>query len=336
MRILKLIAAVGLVMAATGAAWAETIPYIPTGPVSMQSRNQDSGTTYTFTDFASLPDGYSVTFNPHVSIPSNVAVIACPGGVSGEDSWGIAVLYYMAHGQMTGLGTPGSTVTSDTPPEYYNNGTGSQATWLTSAFYGGTDVSVTLKKVGSLIAATIDGAGMKFKLYAVDKTALDVTSSQNDLVAFDASKRTAADAYTGWVGPSVGGTLLAEATNAFYHSSYGYNPATGHLLSTIPGSGGQSSFNTTYWQLDETQTTLPWNVYFGTNGIRNDFQDPAGNQADVYFTWGLQDSPQGWTAKSQDFGGTDSLVVPEPLTFVGAFLGITGLGGYIRRRMHAA
>jgi hypothetical protein len=64
------------------------------------------------------------------------------------------------------------------------------------------------------------------------------------------------------------------------------------------------------------------------------WEAPSGEMADVWQSWNIGDPyvlSNGWTG-SEDSGRFYYVVVPEPITMLGVFLGIGGLTNYMRKR----
>jgi len=338
MKVLKILMFAGLILAVTGTAGAVS------GFTALASRNQDMGSVYVYTNFAT-----AVAQSGTPGSLTNTTKIAATGAIGNEDTWGIALLYYIAPGTPVGYGLPGTTVNPTGAPATYYNGDGSNGTWLTAIFYGGVDQKVIMSPgLGShgenVVNEDVYSAGLQFKLYAVSEAALaaadaaagnqapNATTLLNyiDNVAHPGDGRTAQDAYAGWVGPSVGGTLLLTGTSTYFHTTFQVEQDTGQINNGVTNC---------YFDVpaDPTNNTA-WNNMWNTGQLLSSFdnQAPAGTTgvvSDVWLNWTINNSTNNWDVYSKDFGGAD--IIPEPLTMLGLFLSIGGVAGYIRRRRMA-
>lgn len=357
MRALKLISAVALVMAVTGTAGAVTINNLPAGWDYLKSRNEDMGSAYVVDGLA---DGHTFAFDPTglpgdfsghvvsglldgVAASMTVHKVGAVGAIGREDSWGIALLYQISSGQVNQPpGTPGTIVGfKGTPGIIYDNSAGDKSTWYTAMFYGGVDTWVVQTAgngangipVGQQ-SQTVSTANMKVDLYAVDASAIDgalvgAAKDSVNLADYVSASRTAADKYVGWTGNTIGGTLLVSGVND-YHQSTVVVDASGNILSN--SKDATTAYFTInpggYWNGVNPATGLP---YLDSNALI----PPTGLPADdLWFQWTLDTGQRGWTVHSDDIGGAFNSV-PEPLTMLGVFLGVGGMGGYLRRRSKA-
>jgi len=317
MRVMKTIAVGALVMALAAPVWALTIPTVPGGLVAFNSRNQDQGTGYVWSD---TTPGHSITFDPNRPLPTGVTAFAAAGEIGNEDSWGLFTFYQIQHGISDGIGgiQPSGTV-------YYSNSDGSNSTWLAGVFYGGVDSSVTISNVQdpfTLVTTQlfqVQADDVKFELWAIDKADLVNTVANpldsNSLTNYIAASRTAANRYTGWVDGLHGVELLSGTSTYFQFTGQQLSGSTfaGHTL--------------VYWNIDPNDPNALWNPSWG---LGNYFTDPHGNTADMTTDFTDVAGSRDWSTTSKDLGGID--VIPEPITMIGLLMSVVGVGGYVRRR----
>jgi len=307
---------VGLVLASTATTWAVTVPAVPNGVTFLASRNVDNGTAYIPTD----PGLIGQTIDPD-NPPAGVTVVGPRGGLPGEDSWGLALMYQIADGYLKADGTVGAKL-----PIYYDNSAGMNDTWLVGTFWGGHDTAVTFEAptAPSVSTFTVLTENLQFELWAVDKAALDAAAqSIPEFLPFDATDRTAANRYNGWMEDA----MLAGSAVKLLRGESTFVRFNGDAYPTATAGVYRFAGDTVaYFDIDETDASYLWNPTWGANGL---FEDPDGNFADMYFTWDLE-AGLTWDTLSRDFGGVN--VVPEPVTMFGIFLGISSLVGYSRKR----
>lgn len=339
MKLFKILAIAGLMLAVTGTAGAVTLP---TGFIAWNARNQDNGTTYTYTGLA---PGATITFAATSSDPNVHRFLAADGKVipgSGspgvkEDSWGIALIYSIAPGALTNPGDDGSIVENTGAPATYTLNSTS-GTWLTAMFHGGSDTMVTITAGSGSVASggngiavgnfseTIQLDHLQFELFAVDFSNLSSASgpvSDQTLVQESSARHTAADQYVGWTHDAAGnplGTLMLTGSSNYFASTVVVNGGSGAIV------GASIDATTAYFDVPAAGPGL-WNPILGAT---DELLTPSGDPSNIWFQWTLINSTRGWAVKSNDAGGT--FAIPEPLTMLGLFLGVTGLGGYIRRR----
>jgi len=313
----------GLVLAVTSAALAVTAPPPGISPfTSVQSRNQDNGTSY-----SGPVDGIA-----HDPNEAGITKTPARGTIGHEDNWGIFAVHLLSKGA---LGGDGIAITPDVPV-IFSNGDGSNTTWLVGMFYGGVDQSVQFNNpdAGHVSAFEVLSRGTQFDLYAVDPTKLAAGANMLNLMSFSAANRTGAAQYTGWVDPNTtsGATFLMHGTSQ-------YNQFIGQATAALKFDG----LTNIYFDVDPnfvnplTGTTGAWasiaqSNHFPTPKIFAGDPDPNAHLSDIFLTFTDQASQQGWDTFSSDQGGWANAAVPEPLTMIGLFLGVGGLGRYLRRR----
>ena len=325
MRGLKLIALLGLILAVSGTAGAVTVPSYPTGSaVYLENYDRDMGTAY-----FGPSDWYTRTVRGGTWSSANssafTTVIPATGAWAGagEDTWGIFDVATIAPGQKTG----NNIIQVGTPTYIWDSGsnmTGNTA--LVGVFYDGWDSQVIINNSappGSPIL-TVFAEEIKFELWAVDKSKVDLFYNRQG-PAYDANLRTAQNEYLSWVDQSdTTAVKLLTGTSTEFRFTGSANSSDGTF-------DGQTL---TYWDINENDSTGLWNANWGASSKIDPFIDDFGNKADMKLTFDSHSGTQGWAINSTDSGGV-GFVVPEPLTMLGVFLGIGGLGGYIRRRRMA-
>jgi len=323
---MKFILPVALVMAVTGAAWAETVPAFPsTGDmwnsfraVHFYSRNRDQSTGYV----ASVDGTYTraTPTSPWVG-PGTLTELKDPAaqdllqrtgdGGGMESQWGIFGIYTLEAGSII-AGDIFKKIPNEITYDWSGLNVMTGDTALVGVFYDGWDASVTLNGT-SLITQT---KNIQFQLWAVDKSAVNLEGGSQG-PHYDPNWRTAQDRYKTWVDGS--GTLLLTGSST-------YQRFIGTELGTAPlAFDGET---VVYFDIDKNGPGL-WDFVIGGNSF---YTDPAGNQADMKITYDIDPGQNDWTVNSHDDGGT-LFFVPEPLTMLGLAMSSLGIGGYMRRRM---
>ena len=348
MRYFKLLVLGGIVLALSSSAWAVSVPSIDTGVLYIPCRNQDKGTSYYINNVAQLtkydpitnPNGrIDYTFDPRQPLPTGITRVQADGALNNtptgapEDGWGLVLMREISPGILN----PGDSSVDRVPGStaFYSVLDGANPVWLVGMFYGVQDTSLTITAQTGIIPTALGFSSsftalsdnLNIELYAVDKAfiltddignpsnALDPTNLQRYVKAF----REGDAEYTNWLDidePKLAGHFAKLLTGvSSYHKFTGtLNPnfhftgSTDVWLNTVPGGGGA-------WD----------QVWDG-----NLFTDPAGNKADIYINFLIQNGSRDWDASSHDFGGV--LAVPEPVTMAGMLLGIGCLGRYLRKR----
>jgi len=335
MRLTKVVFVTVLVLAVAGPAWAVTVPPPGISPfTSIQCRNQDVGTGYT-PPASFVGDGI-------YHDPNTAGIVKNPvrDPVGHEDTWGIFATHLLSHGD---LGADGIDIVPGVPV-FFSNGDGSNTTWVVGMFYGGVDQKIQfLSPDPSHVSKfSVLNRGLQFDIYAVDPTKLTAANMLN-LKAFNSGTHTIDDRYPGWVDANTVGA--GSGATFLMHGSSQYFEFIGQQ--TDPNLGPFKFDGTTnvYFDVDPnyvnplTGTTGAWANVANSNHFPTPQIDPntdplpGDHLSDVFLTFTDQGSSQGWDTFSSDQGGWANVSsIPEPLTMVGLFLGVGGLGRYLRRR----
>ena len=103
-----------------------------------------------------------------------------------------------------------------------------------------------------------------------------------------------------------------------------------HCLRLDPDGTGLPSGETNVY-LDVDPSAGRWGGYF-----QDWWDDPTpSGRSDIWQTWNIGDPVQygnGWIG-SEDSGR--AFIIPEPMTMLGVFLGVSSLTGYLRKRRMA-
>lgn len=328
----RIVAAVGLVLALSGSAWAVTVPsFAGTGDVlngfmagHFYTRDREQSTAYLGADGAYSAVNPTAAFTGPGSLteihPAGAFMTRSGTGGGLEDVWGIFALRVLDAGAMFSPGTPFADIFRKLPvdvsyewADMTNAMTGDTA--LVGVFYDGWTNSVVLGGGGTTLETR--STGIKFELWAVDKAAVNLEGGSQG-PHFDANWRTAANRYTTWV--TGGGTLLLSGTSTF-------NRFVGTQLSSDPNALAFDGSSVTYFDVPTGGPGL-WNKLIGPG---NYYTDPNGGIADIKLTYDIDPGLNGWAVNSHDDGGF-TFAVPEPLTVLGVLVSVGSLGRYIRRR----
>ena len=333
MRILKLCVALGVLAALVAPAAAIPLPGYLAGVDYIASRNQDNGATYVIDPLTFTETQKDLTMAQFAA--AGGVKLGAPGALNGEDTWGIWRLYHIEGGQLAA----GNTQVTPIGPIAYDDSTATQATQMAGIFFGGVDQTVRISNITLLGGGNfqfdirIATSGVKFELWGVNLVDLSLSASNagvgpvldKGLVKYPETAgplRTVANEYPGWLDATSkanGGVLVLDGnSNQFIVSG------------TISVIGGVEIFNlhTDAWFDIYGAGSGVWDAAWGTTpGLVS----LNGTPSDVWFNWTITNSTQGWTAQSQDNGGA-AFIIPEPITMLGLFLGVGGLGGYLRRR----
>jgi hypothetical protein len=244
------------------------------------------------------------------------------------------LLYQISNGHLSNPGSNGSIVGFGPGGIAYDNSAGTQGTWLTAMFHGGVDTSVdVIVGTGTNLIPlgqekeSIQNAGLKFELYAVNASAIDPTKDSVNLTDFSIARRTAFNQYTGWTGNTLAAAdsvFLADGTSNYFQSTVVVD-GLGNVVSNSLDS------STVYFDVNAAGTGA-WDSVWG--GPTPQLLTPTGTPTDLWFQWTLDSGQRNWNVHSDDVGGAFNSAVPEPVTILGVILGIGSLGGYIRRRFH--
>lgn len=324
MKMMKYLAVAGLMLAVAGTAGAVGIPFTQNymGPVYMQISNWDMGTVYTPVLTTTAGGGAAadgVRYNA-----SDLVTFALPNAnlQPNENSWGIFRINTIWSGKDNGpdTGTIGNKLL------YYD---GLQGIHVYGMFYGRQDQGVVFAN-----------GGTDQKIYSTD-TMFKIWTQTSEITNWDdgaagPSGRLGLDSYTG-IGPNGTGSelvLVAQDQPGFLTGFGGYGIASDSFFDifTPLGQSGSGSYEEFLSLTGGTQRTQ-----FDGNHFPNSQSTVTGYTADLRISGRITNtsSPTGdaWLAGTNDpvFGS----YVPEPLTMLGVFLGVSGLGGYIRRRLAA-
>ena len=312
MTCLKWLWIVGLSLATVGAG-AVTFNESYLGPLKFKFANYESSRIYIGPDGTytsdSGPDGLTLTDLKNTAWMPGMAYgsIAPPGGVMGEDSWGLfECTTILGQDPVTGqynivLWEKGGPM--DTKPD------------IVAMFYGAVDMQVTLTtRPDGLVQQEVWAAGdLRMDMYEVPNASAILSSPQ---------ARTAVDQYPLWtVGePILRGVALADQIDFPPPPAEGMKYWSRLILNPQTGTVSRSSLDGT------ARLFVEW--YGGSEYPRFSIPGP-----DLEFTAHLygNDTNFDWTTSSDDpaFGG----VIPEPVTMLGLLAGAAGIGRYLRRRM---
>jgi len=261
-----------------------------------------------------------------------------------EDTWGIALLYQIAPGNVVSPSSPG-TIVSFTGPIGYDNSAGTQGTWLTAMFHGGVDTAVVVTQ-GNGVLPGQNGipvgqqrdqttvSGLSLELWAVDASLMVPTGSTPgtkdsvNLVDYVPGNRVDLDTYTGWTGDTLAGSvLLVKATNQFAGTSIIID-AAGNFVSN------PTNASTFYFDIAKADASASWNPLVGgpPDKLLDPLAAPGVPNTNAWFQYTLDTGQRNWNVHSDDVGGV--FAIPEPVTILGVILSVGGIGGYIRRRLH--
>lgn len=339
----------GAVLAMTATAGAAPVPFSHgwTGPAYMHIVDFSMGTLY---DLG--PEGQVNTWYP-ADDPNFVAVDSpATGAVDGESGWSIVRVDQIFEGVVLAPNTIGST--NEGNPLYDVGG-----------FTGGKEVYGLIHSRDDLFVRINDDGTQQFMfqgdrvdLYVQDTgTYADATRAFLGLPAdgsgdpatgiwgaAGSSGRLGGTTYVG-IGYDEFGVAIPGALALVLDSEAGYFPAAGLNADPnydavegrasfepaigIPSGSGDSDL---FYSVIGGDQALRWDTNFftptrasGAEFMRADFRVHTTNAPVV------PSGPFDWLLQSSD-PVTAAVVVPEPITMIGAFLGISGIGAYIRKR----
>lgn len=241
-----------------------------------------------------------------VSPMPNYWVINPPtSDVYGDDSFGLYRMNSMAVGS---LKLDGYIEKDPDKDPYWQYGSGATSE-IFGVFYGAQDQTVTVFDNDSI---QVNSNGFTVELYEIDKSDLPA-GYMSQLLAFDPSKRTAANEYD-FLDGTIGTPLLKATTTDFVYTS-----RVGALLVE-----GEAPFYST----NDTTYGGAW-----TDGIDDvDHYDFVYPDSDIYISWDT-DQHDSWMYHSHDEGSFG--VIPEPMTMLAFGVALGAIGGYSRRRRTA-
>jgi hypothetical protein len=324
MRHLKFCTILGLLLAMTAPAAAVSLP---PGAFVLKTTTWDSGT-----DYSGLGTGL---FQPPPN-PPTPGVNPGPGAFPGEDTWGVLRVETIHVGNISTIDP--FTITAGTQTWVH----GDEGKELVGIFWGESDIKVTNFAdpggSGALIQL-IEGTGLNFMIWEQDvghfqdPTTYSRGSADRGVnpwdyvgVGDDASSVVWA---SGESEPGFVGTLLATEFKSIFSTD---------ASATIPG-GASAYFS--MWTNDplDHPAPFPWMVGL-QNAIANSdyFTNGALGPADIFLNMATDLNNPANTPGGFDWTVTDNddiigYAIPEPLTMLGVFLGVSGLGGYVRKRL---
>jgi len=351
MRNLKLIALAGVILASGVVASATPVNWIQKpGYERVRFNILDWSMAKTYVPPVLVPvEGVAaVDALPQTPAPPGAMPIVKPqvglGGIGGallgnvEDFWGVIQIQEI-------IADPGGTV--------FWSGAVDPQTEIVGLLYGGVDTYVAIDPATGV--QTVSAAGLFLDLYAQPKGTFDETLGSAGRVAFDKYEGVGYDA-AGVLIPGADLLLALESTDD-------KAPADATLASDIDGDGDpDGDFTATFTPnppplgAGTGESSLFWDIVGGTWGPvppPHSEEEVACHYEVEQFYFPNRDprfgsSQFGDMHSGQDFdpaahGPSDWIVtsddptrgfhyIPEPVTLVGAFLGIATLGGYLRRR----
>lgn len=310
MKTMRLLALFGLVLAVSGTAGAT--PVLPTSPAMVfHLTSLDAGTAYL--------GAAAGTYGLGGAIPLLPPGVAGNNSFAGESSWGIfsvdAILTGVSETAHQSVQASGTTVWTSTPTDR-----------LVGIFWGETDASLTVDAIGG---QTIEGAGLKFAIWSQTSDFVlpgQVPSSRDALIPYKY-------AGIGTPGGAAGASLwlTGVSTPGFFMASLG---------------GFATEFESVFSPNQPVNAQGSAATYLSLEAIAGLGTGSANAALDSDWFWGAgttADLAMAITTKSLNptnaainkFTVSDSDpvgAVPEPVTMFSAFMAISGLGVYIRRR----
>lgn len=310
------LAALGIILAVMGTANAVSLK---PGPLVFKTFNWEVGIGYdgtigkTYFRSAATP-GYDA-MNPNHLLFTDASFSAFPTGAGllpDEDTFGLFEVTQLWDGTVTGGGTD---IASGV--KYWDKGDNSE--YLRGMFWGGQDQRVFIGDDGlGGKTITVYSTGLQWNLYEMPA---DYAMSPQVDPAMEPGDRDGMDYFTGWRGNGEG-ILQAEGAASFFRfigetSAGAVNGQTLVYLDVTNGAWeGQPNVLMDFWNVP----TIP-----ALGGL---FNDDA--PTDLKQTWTILSEAGPWT-KSEDVG-KGFVVVPEPVTMMAFFLGVSSLVGYSRKR----
>jgi len=295
MRILKLCIMLGLVLVLSVPVWAI--------PVRVQSENREQGNlfitiaaaagTYNRILVAGVPE-WELSTSPGTYLPHTSGSQVWNNA---EDGWGLIWL-------------------NDMRLDNDNNGS-----YETVVYNGPTDASGGLAYIGMFWGVKDDvvvvnanktydvsSSGVKFEMWAVTLPK-SINTYYIENVDLTADTRSAQNVLNTW--PMGSGTLVLSGTADSFNFS-------GSLLATSGGGFGSSDV---FISVNTGAGQGIWGPSWDTNTQLG---------SDLYLNWTVANVFENNSLVSSDFGYGD--VIPEPVTLLGVFIGVAGLGNYLRKR----
>jgi len=314
------------------------------GPLLFKTYNWEVGTGYFggtagmtyFRDAAATyykSDGTEVTYsaaNPSHRLFSDLFIAKDPSLNPDEDTWALLEVRQLEQGAVLGGGNVGDSIGPQTPADIYWNA-GDNDEYMRGVLWGGQDQAVEFL-TDELVR--IYSTGGQFNLYEMDTTTWNPQAGGNPTPSDrDLSKPDEFDPGGGfdpWI-EDTGNNLLFQGGSSWFRFSGDLDDLQPGQVD--PGFPLPSGETTVYLDVDPDEGR--WGQYF-----QNWWGDPpflAGDdgRSDIWQTWNIGDPVQygnGWVG-SEDSGR--AYIVPEPITMLGVFLGVSSLTGYIRKRRMA-
>jgi hypothetical protein len=270
--------------------------------------------------------------------PPDPSIVPGPGAKTGEDTWGVFRVETLHIGNIST--TDPFTITAGT--QIWTDGGGGKE--LVGVFWGESDIKVSnfLDPGGALIQQ-IEGVDMKFVIWEqADGTFLDPTA--NSLGSTSRGANPWEYANVGRPADPNASLWLSGESEAGFVGTLAQTEFKG-LFSTDTSAtiGGNASayFSMADLGIDfDADTAISAWELGSQNFVANTdyFTNGALAPADVFLNMTTDlnnptNTPGGfdWTVTNDD--DVTGYAIPEPLTMLGLFLGVSGLGGYVRKRL---
>jgi hypothetical protein len=324
MRVLKLCAMFGLLVALSAPAWGLNFNYSYNGPVTLKFYSWDVGTLYgqnpggggAAVPADTLVDGIGALDALNQLKPASLwpTIPSGPYDGNSEDSWGLFTIdKILAKNPPPGQGSVLWSNDAANPFE------------LVGMFYGLVDHALYYDS--STGAQEIISCGYYFDIYEqprgtlFNSVSVEPVAGPSDRFDFD---KYVGVGYSDNLGTTIGTKILSgvSTTGITPINTAGYTnglPAE-HYVSFIPGQEGDADF-----YIDLTGGTLHdnWEV--------DPYYFPTSQDGDLQLHADLDAAGQyGFNVTNQD--PVEGYVVPEPTTMFVAFLGVGALASYVRRR----
>jgi len=360
MRVAKLLLVVGLVLAVSGTAGAVAIPFTqawgapaPGAPVNMHAVNWAMGSVYTGFDLGGVP----VPLGVYIPAPT-LAKTPPTGGMPGEDGWGIFQIDQIFKGNLVGVN---NIVRIDPANPLYDIATANGGVEIFGIYQGRVDLFVRFNdENGSGVLDAGDSQTIEFAGDAVDVYAQLLGTADAETTAFlgaaavigdaGSSGRLATGDYVGIGFDSAGAALpagvatlaltLAGETGYMGREAVAAIPVEGRATFFPSGLSGSGEVDIFYSVTGGTEV-LTWNGgdFAGLTdvGIFTPTKVVGAPYDGADFKIHVTDqavAPVGdydWLVTSSD-PITAAVIIPEPITMIGALMGLGGVAGYIRRR----
>ena len=295
-RYLALLTALGLILAVTGTAEAASVP-APTAPTWWwKANNWGMGTVYKADPGTYDRDDFTVWDGVGLPPAEPWKILPTAAHSADEDSWGLVDVKEMYKGDdqpQIGVG--------EALPYWSSN----EDEFVVAMFYGAKDTQIT---INDDLTWDVLADDFKVEVWAIDGAPDPYPPSSDADTA-----RTDENRYTGWVDGT--GTKLLYAESVFFEFT---------SSAQAPGVEGEA---TVYLDVDPLATEWAWNYCVGSKN----WYDWAKPGADMYVSWRTSATElDGWTVETSDeiSGGQ----IPEPLSLAGLFMGVCGIGTYLRKR----